>query len=107
MSACCSSSNTIGAPSCGTASTTAAVNASNGRGPGVHVTIVHVSLPGSAPLRSAVTNPAKVNDDLPDPDGPTTARNCVVFNFSTRRWMSPSRPKNQAWSASRNGSKPR
>ena len=85
----------------------AAVNASNGRAPGVHVTIVHDSLPGNAPTRNAGTSPANVSDDFPDPDGPTTARNWLVFNFSTSRWTSPSRPKNQALSASRNGNNPR
>ena len=63
--------------------------------------------PATPPPASAGSSPANVSDDLPEPDGPTTARNWLDFSFSTRRCTSPSRPKNHSLSASRNGNNPR
>ena len=39
------------------------------------------------------SSPARTSDDLPLPDGPSTARNRVAFSCSTSRWISGSRPK--------------
>ena len=45
----------------------------NGCAPGSMSTTYQRSEPGSAPRRSAGTRPARTTDDLPEPDGPTTA----------------------------------
>ena len=68
------------------------------------------SEPGSAPRRSAGTSPARTTEDLPEPEGPTTARNRApsVSSPSRRmsRFVSASRPKKSAASASRNARRP-
>src|SRR6516225_4749195 len=62
--------------------------------------MVPVSLSCKAQARSLGINPARTTDDFPLPEGPSTARKRVAFNFSTKRWISPLRPKkNSTWSS--------
>src|SRR4029077_13054384 len=70
-----------------------AAKAVSGCEPGVSTRTVHVLLSGKAPARILGINPARTTDDLPLPEGPRTAKKRVDFNFSTKRWISPLRPK--------------
>ena len=53
--------------------TSASARARSGSSPGKKVSTRHAALPGRSPLRRAGTMPARTSDDLPQPDGPTTA----------------------------------
>ena len=79
----------------------------SGVAPGRSTDIRQLSLPRSRPARNAASSPARTSDDLPEPEGPRTATNRLVLSCSSKRWMSPSRPKNsRAWRSS-NTRKPR
>jgi hypothetical protein len=71
----------------------AAASSSSGRSVGAKTSVGQSALPGRAPRPRAGSSPARTTDDLPLPDGPSTARKRVVLSFSTRCWTSESRPK--------------
>ena len=55
---------------------------------------------------TAGINPAWTNDDLPDPDGPTTAISFRSLNSPTNSDTASERPKKSSVSASRNADSP-
>ena len=78
-----------------------------GRVPGRNCTILHW-LPVFGPwlCESAPISPARINDDFPEPEGPTIARKCRAARRSKAFWSARSRPKNRCASWASKGRKP-
>ena len=85
---------------CSCASTPA--RAARGARPG---RITHASQPSPERLSAGIT-PARISDDLPMPEGPTTATSGRLRSSATMRSMSRSRPKKRSASASWNATRP-
>ena len=64
------------------------------------------SLPGSTPLASAGSRPARTTEDLPLPDGPTTPSSGAPTSRATSSATSRSRPKKYGASAASNDARP-
>src|ERR1019366_987188 len=58
------------------------------------------------PVSSAGIIPASTSDDLPQPDGPVTARKRFAANFLNSSSVCSSRPKKMSDSSGRNGLRP-
>src|SRR6266540_1046806 len=88
----------------------AAVSSAKGSEPGVVSAINQRSDPVRPPTRRAGTRPARTTEDLPLPEGPTSARSRAPSPSSAsrcrRRRTSCSRPKKSDASGSRNGRSP-
>ena len=63
--------------------------------------------PASLPGPATATTPARTSEDLPMPDGPTTARTPVSRSRRRHAATSSSRPKNESASSASYGSSPR
>ena len=81
-------------------------SAAIGAAPGRSSTWDHVSLPGRTPPATAGRRPARTADDLPLPDGPTTAMQVAPTIRATRSATRRSRPKKNRASAGSNGARP-
>ena len=66
----------------------------------------HDWLPGSTPLASAGSRPARTTDDLPLPDGPTTPSSGAPTSRATSSATSRSRPKKYGASSASNDARP-
>ena len=86
-------------------SATRMASSSRGCGPGVSRIVVQAPAPGRVPLQAAGNRPARSTEDLPEPDGPTTAKNGVSASRMVSSATNCSRPKNHlafsAWNAVR------
>jgi hypothetical protein len=47
------------------------------------------------PSWSVAITPARISDNLPQPDGPITARKCMRRSRRSNSWVCSSRPKNR------------
>ena len=75
--------------------------------PGVRTPTVHVSLPGSAPRAAPGSARRGRATTCRCPRRRATARKRVLLSFSSRRWTSPSRPKNRSACSSSKTCRPR
>ena len=78
----------------------------SGCSPGRISACVQSSLPGRTPPARAGSSPARSTDDLPLPDGPTTASNGAPTRRATSSATSRSRPKKYSASAASNVARP-
>ena len=74
--------------------------------PGLHVAMrQRVPVP-SRPRGSSGSSPARTRLDLPEPDGPMTAKKCWAAKISSKRSVCASRPKKISFSQASNGRSP-